>query len=207
MAEMVRHTLIEDGARRNLRPDRRRIPSLQRRRAMAGAAFRKNALRQRAAGASLPRRRPRAERAGVPGRRARNPRLRSARDDESRGRLLRRAGRRQRGRGRKVFRLDARAGRRGARSRAGAIAERYFDITIEGNFEDANIPHRTIELADAARMFKVSEDDMAAKIREIRDKAVRGARTKGEARPRRKNPGGVERDDDRRIRGGISRAA
>src|SRR6202044_2236049 len=52
----------------------------------------------------------------------------------------------------------------------GAIAERYFDISIEGNFEDANIPHRTIELADAARMFKVSEDEMASRIREIREK-------------------------------------
>ena len=50
----------------------------------------------------------------------------------------------------------------------GAIAERYFDISIEGNFEGANILHRTIELADAARMFKVTEDEMVSKIREIR---------------------------------------
>ena len=62
----------------------------------------------------------------------------------------------------------------------GEIAERYFDITIEGNFEDANIPHRTIELADAARMFKTSEDEMASKIREIREKlfAAREQRVK-----------------------------
>jgi uncharacterized protein YyaL (SSP411 family) len=62
----------------------------------------------------------------------------------------------------------------------GAIAERYFDITSEGNFDGANIPHRTIELADAARMFKVSEDDMASKVREIRDKlfAAREQRVK-----------------------------
>ncbi|HYK66129.1 MAG TPA: thioredoxin domain-containing protein, partial [Patescibacteria group bacterium] len=52
----------------------------------------------------------------------------------------------------------------------GAIAERYFDVSIEGNFEDANILHRTIELADAARMFKVAEDEMASKIREIRER-------------------------------------
>ena len=89
----------------------------------------------------------------------------------------------------------------------GSIAERYFDISIEGNFEDANILHRTIELADAARMFKISEDEMASKIREIRAEVVRGTRTKGEAGPRRKDPGGVERDDDRRVRGRISRAA
>jgi uncharacterized protein YyaL (SSP411 family) len=62
----------------------------------------------------------------------------------------------------------------------GAVAERYFDISIDGNFEDANIPHRTIELADAARMFKISEDDMASKIREIREKlfAAREQRVK-----------------------------
>src|SRR5260370_7410716 len=51
-----------------------------------------------------------------------------------------------------------------------AIAERYFDITIEGNFEGANIAHRTIEIADAARMFKTSEDELAPKIRAIRPK-------------------------------------
>src|SRR3984957_7456913 len=62
----------------------------------------------------------------------------------------------------------------------GAIAERYFDISIEGNFEDANIPHRTIELAAAARMFKTSEDDVASKIREIGGKlfAAREQRVK-----------------------------
>src|SRR5262249_45673888 len=58
----------------------------------------------------------------------------------------------------------------GGGSQLGAIAERYFDVSIEGNFEDANILHRTIELADAARMFKVAEDEMASKIREIRER-------------------------------------
>ncbi|HYR80172.1 MAG TPA: thioredoxin domain-containing protein, partial [Candidatus Dormibacteraeota bacterium] len=61
-----------------------------------------------------------------------------------------------------------------------AIAERYFDITVEGNFEGANIAHRTIEIADAARMFKLSEDELAAKIRDIRQKlfAAREQRVK-----------------------------
>jgi uncharacterized protein YyaL (SSP411 family) len=61
-----------------------------------------------------------------------------------------------------------------------AIAERYFDITIEGNFEGANIPHRTIELADAARMFKISDDELGSKIGEIRQKlfAAREQRVK-----------------------------
>ncbi|HEV2171698.1 MAG TPA: thioredoxin domain-containing protein, partial [Candidatus Binatus sp.] len=52
----------------------------------------------------------------------------------------------------------------------GAIAERYFDVSVEGNFDGANILHRTIELADAARMFKVPEDEMVSKIRQIREK-------------------------------------
>ena len=61
----------------------------------------------------------------------------------------------------------------------GAIAERYFDIIDEGNFEGANIPHRTIELADAARMFKMPEDEMAAKIREIRSRSCSRRANKG----------------------------
>ena len=60
------------------------------------------------------------------------------------------------------------------------IAERYFDITIEGNFEGANIPHRTIELADAARLFKIPEEELGSKIQEIRKKlfAAREQRVK-----------------------------
>src|SRR5258708_5693129 len=60
------------------------------------------------------------------------------------------------------------------------IAERYFDISIEGNFDGANIPHRTIEIADAARMFKVSEDELGSKIRDIRQElfATREQRVK-----------------------------
>jgi uncharacterized protein YyaL (SSP411 family) len=62
----------------------------------------------------------------------------------------------------------------------GEFAERYFDITIEGNFEGANIPHRTIELADAARLFKIPEDELGSKIQEIRKKlfAAREQRVK-----------------------------
>ncbi len=43
----------QDGGRRNLRSSRRRLPSLFGRRALAGAAFRKDALRQRAVGELL----------------------------------------------------------------------------------------------------------------------------------------------------------
>jgi uncharacterized protein len=65
------------------------------------------------------------------------------------------------------------------------IAERYFDISVEGNFEDANILHRTIEPADAARMFKKSEDEIASALRTIREKLFA-------AREKRVKPG---RDD------------
>ncbi len=68
----------------------------------------------------------------------------------------------------------------------GAIAERYFDISVEGNFEGANILHRTIDVADAARLFKISEDEMAAKIDEIRSKLF-------EAREKRVKPGRDEK--------------
>ena len=66
-----------------------------------------------------------------------------------------------------------------------AIAGRWFDITAEGNFEGRNIPHRTIGLADAARLFGKSEDEMAAAIAEIRSRLFA-------ARERRVHPG---RDD------------
>jgi uncharacterized protein len=65
------------------------------------------------------------------------------------------------------------------------LAERYFDISVEGNFEEANILHRTIEPADAARMFKKSEDEIQAALRTIREKLFA-------AREKRVKPG---RDD------------
>ncbi len=61
------------------------------------------------------------------------------------------------------------------------IACRFFDISDEGNFEGRNILHRTLEVADAARMFKMPEDEMAAAIAEIRRKLF-------EARERRVKP-------------------
>jgi uncharacterized protein len=47
------------------------------------------------------------------------------------------------------------------------IAMRYFDVSAEGNFEGSNILHRTIELPEAARMFRKSEDEMAQAIASI----------------------------------------
>ncbi len=47
------------------------------------------------------------------------------------------------------------------------IAERYFDITEEGNFEGRNILHRTIDLGEAARLFQKSEAEMRLALDEI----------------------------------------
>jgi uncharacterized protein YyaL (SSP411 family) len=47
------------------------------------------------------------------------------------------------------------------------IAERYFDVTAEGNFEGKNILHRTIDVADAAVLFKVAPPEMERRIAEI----------------------------------------
>ena len=64
--------------------------------------------------------------------------------------------------------------------RLSPIAERYFDITEAGNFEDQNILHRTIDVAEASILFKMSKDEMAGAIEEIERKllAVRGGRIK-----------------------------
>ncbi|HYB91304.1 MAG TPA: thioredoxin domain-containing protein [Candidatus Binataceae bacterium] len=50
------------------------------------------------------------------------------------------------------------------------LAERYFDVSREGNFEGANILHRTLEVADAARMFAKPEAEIADAIAAIRGK-------------------------------------
>src|SRR6266436_1714439 len=52
------------------------------------------------------------------------------------------------------------------------IAERYFDVSEEGNFEGRNILHRTIDVAQTARMFHLSENDAAAAIATIRAKLL-----------------------------------
>ncbi|HSR58116.1 MAG TPA: thioredoxin domain-containing protein [Candidatus Binataceae bacterium] len=55
-------------------------------------------------------------------------------------------------------------------ARLAAIAERYFDVTAEGNFEGRNILHRAIEIADAAKMFDMTPDQMAEAIATIKQK-------------------------------------
>lgn len=65
------------------------------------------------------------------------------------------------------------------------VAERYFDISDEGNFEGNNILHRTIGIEEAARLFKRSPEEMDRAIEEIRRRLF-------EARQRRVKPA---RDD------------
>ena len=86
-----------DGRGRHVRPARRRLRALQRRSPVAGPALREDALRQRPARARLPARLPAQRRRGLRADRARDARLRRARDAPRGGRLLQRAGRRQRG--------------------------------------------------------------------------------------------------------------
>jgi uncharacterized protein YyaL (SSP411 family) len=61
------------------------------------------------------------------------------------------------------------------------IATRYFDITEEGNFEGSSIPHRTLETAEAARLFGISETELVPAIAGIR-------RSMYEAREHRVHP-------------------
>jgi uncharacterized protein len=53
------------------------------------------------------------------------------------------------------------------------IASRYFDVSDDGNFEGRNILHRTIDTAEAARMFKMPIDEMASAIELIKKKLFR----------------------------------
>ena len=66
------------------------------------------------------------------------------------------------------------------------VAARYFDVSEEGNFEGHSILHRTISVAEAARLFRVEEMAMAAMIAEARTKMF-------EARERRAHPGRDEK--------------
>ncbi len=65
------------------------------------------------------------------------------------------------------------------------LAARYFNVDEVGNFEGRNILHRTIDLAEAARLFRLSEQQAAAAIGRARTLLF-------EARAKRVHPG---RDD------------
>jgi len=48
------------------------------------------------------------------------------------------------------------------------LAERFFDVTEEGNFEGRNILHRTIDPPEAARLFGLDETTVVKAIEEIK---------------------------------------
>ncbi len=62
------------------------------------------------------------------------------------------------------------------------LAARFFDVSDDGNFEGRNILHRTIELAEAARMFKRPLEEVSASIDKARELLF-------SARERRVKPG------------------
>ena len=113
-----------DGRGRHLRPARRRLRALQRRRRMGHPALREDALRQRPAPAPVRRRVGHHGRSALRARRRGDGRLGDARDAVARGRLLLLARRRLRGRGRQVLRLDARRGARAPHRRTSSRSSR-----------------------------------------------------------------------------------
>ena len=106
------------GRRRHLRPPRRRLRPLRGRRRVAGAALREDALRQRAAHPPVPARLAAHRRGALPPGARRDRRVRAPRPPAARRRHLVGRGRRQRGRGGQVLRVDAtrRCGRSSART-------------------------------------------------------------------------------------------
>ncbi len=66
------------------------------------------------------------------------------------------------------------------------IAERYYDVSAEGNFDGRNILHRTVSAAETARLFGKPEAEMRQSLDEIRQKLFA-------ARERRVRPGRDEK--------------
>src|SRR4051794_40664890 len=97
-----------DGVGRHLRPGRRRLRAVRRRRDLDGAALREDALRQRAARPRLPARLAGVGRLGPAAHGRGDARVGAARDARARGRLPQRARRRLGGRRGQVLRLDGR---------------------------------------------------------------------------------------------------
>ena len=161
----------EDGRRRHLRSDRRRLSPLRHRRRLAGAALREDALRQRAPRGRLPRglsgHRARRLRAG----RARDPRLPPRRDDVARRRFLFSDGRRLRRRGREVLRL---VGRRAPR-RCWAPAPTDLPATT------ASPPAATFR--DATSSTSRTPTRPNGRRSRAREAALRGPRAQGRPRP------------------------
>ena len=133
-------------------------------------------------------------------RRARDPRLRAARDDVARGRLLLRDRRRLRGRGGQVLRLDARRRSRpssATRTRASFCA--YYDVDSRGNWEGHSILNTSrTGPAVAARWALEPRTSWSARVAALRERLYEARRAARAAGARRQGPDGLERPHDRR---------
>ena len=207
---MATRTLEMMARGRHVRPARRRLPPLLGGRALAGAALREDALRQRAARARLPRgaTRPRATpfyRAVA----AERPRLRPARDDVARGRLLLRDRRRHRGRRGQVLRLDAGGGARGARRRGGGARSSARPTTSRRRGTWKGTASRTCRgpSTTSRRELGLARPERWTRASPRRAPALYEARAAARAaRPRRQGPHRLERAHDRRLGRGVPRA-
>ena len=196
------HTLRADGARRHLRPARRRLPSLLGRRALAGAALREDALRQRPARAALPR--------GLPADAAttssRASRARHSTTCCARCAARTAASTRRRTPTARARRASSSSGtpprsRRLLGDEAAELACRYWDVTEAGNFEHAQHPARARWRSSSSPS---SSGASVADVERLLDgkprAAVRGARATHQAGPRRQDAHRLERADDQRLR-------
>ena len=166
--EMALHTLRRMAARRHVRPGRRRLRALQRRRPLDRPALREDALRQRAARPRVPARVAGHRRAAVRARRhARRSTGRCASCARTEGGFASRARRRLRGRRGQVLRLDARRGARRAARGPRAGRDRSTSACLPGgNFEGANIPVRATP--DPERLGEIKAGLLAARERRVR---------------------------------------
>ena len=183
-----------DRARRHLRSSRRRLRALQRRRALARAAFREDALRQRAARRADDRGLARAEVAALCAARRRDHRLaRCARWWSRAAALPRRST--PTAKARRASSMCGRSPRSSGvlgETDAGVFAEIY-DVTAQGNFEGHNILNR-LDCDRAAR-----RRDRGAARSDARE-AARAARSARAPGLRRQGARRLERADDRRAR-------
>ena len=204
-----RKTLDEMARGRHVRPARRRLPPLLRGRALAGAALREDAVRQRAARRVVPRGLPGHGRPVLRADRPRDPRLRAARDDLARGRLLLRHRRRLRGRGGQVLRLDARARSRrrwATRRRPGGSARTTTSPSAATGRARASPTRRAPGPRGREVPGRGRRGARGATWPPLRAAALRGAPERVPPGPRRQGAHGLERAHDRRAGRGRARA-
>ena len=190
-----RADLRADGPRRDLRPARRRVRPLQRRRALDRAALREDALRQRAAAARLRAPGPGHRLGARPARGRRDRRVPAARPAHPRGRVRLGAGRRHRRRRGPDLRLDARPAARRARRRRRRL----------GRASCSGSPRRAPS-STAPRRCSCRRPRRPRALGTRAGRAARRARRASAARARRQGRHGLERAGDRRARRGRRRA-